>query len=280
MPIERLSTGIDVNYEVRGAGTPVVFAAATGFSGDIWTELYDLDALAEHHTVVIFDQRGSGSSTHYDGVYTLGQMSSDVLALITHLDLGPVHLVGHSMGGRIGLELALNFPDLVSSLVLAATGSGPGGRQGGLECVPGIPVHFVDSLGKLGFDEYLRYEICDTQVYFSDAYREANPEKVQRFYELAVATIAPRTHYIKHVQARQTWETTHRLADLEVPALVMVGALDNVNSHVEQAEAFKKIPNVEFQFLEGQAHAFFWEDPEGTNAILLDWFARHEQKST
>ena len=175
----------------------------------------------------------------------------------------------------MGLELALDYPAVVRSLVLAATGSGVAGHAGGPETVPGLTFEFVEPLVRLGFDGYLREEVFNSEVYFTKGFRETHPEKVKEYFEAAMSGVSDAPEYIRQVMARQTWEATHRLAEVKVPTLSLVGELDTVHTHVEQAEAFRKIPGVELIKIPGQSHSFFWEDPEGSNAILLDWLARH-----
>ena len=57
-------------------------------------------------------------------VYTIEQMANDAVALLDHLNISAAHLLGHSMGGRVALTVALNFPGRVKSLIMAASGSG------------------------------------------------------------------------------------------------------------------------------------------------------------
>ena len=125
-------------YESQGRGEAVVFIPGTGFSGNVWTET-QVEPLSRSLQVIVHDPRGCGRSTHFKGVCTIDQMANDVAALLEHLNVRSAHIIGHSMGGRIGLSLALNFPGKVKSLILAAAGSGPAAREGA-ETVPGLPI--------------------------------------------------------------------------------------------------------------------------------------------
>lgn len=109
MPVEKLSTGIDLFYEVHGRGEAVVFIPGTGFAGNVWMET-QVEPLSQSLQVIVHDPRGCGRSTLVKGVYSIDQMANDVAALLQQLDVGSAHIIGHSMGGRIGLSLALNFP--------------------------------------------------------------------------------------------------------------------------------------------------------------------------
>ena len=179
MPLEKISTGIDLYYESQGRGEAVVFIPGTGFSGNVWMET-QVELLSRSLQVIVHDPRGCGRSTHFKGVCTIDQMASDVAALLEHLNVRSAHIIGHSMGGRIGLSLALNFPGKVKSLILAAAGSGPAAREG-TETIPGLPYRLAFDLIEMGFEKYLRHEICATDTYFTPAYRKDSGTKCRLF---------------------------------------------------------------------------------------------------
>jgi len=78
------------------------------------------------------------------------------------------------------------------------------------------------------------------------------------------------------VETMKTRET-HRLGDVAVPTLVVVGDSEIVGSnHIQPAAVFaKRIPNAESKILKGQSHGFFWQAPEATNAWIAEWIRRH-----
>jgi pimeloyl-ACP methyl ester carboxylesterase len=273
VPVQRLPTGIDLYYESHGQGEPLVLIPATGFGADVWLP-EQVPALARSLRVIVFDPRGVGRSTHYRGVYTIEQMACDTVALLDHLGIAAAHVLGHSMGGRIALEMALDFPGRVKSLILAASGSGLAPRPGE-DCVPGLPYFLVSELVEKGFEEFVRHEIS---TYFTPEFREREPARVRGFYDVAWRTHARWPEYLRLCMARHNWEATHRLGDVAVPTLVVVGDQDVIGSnHVPQAEVLaQRIPNAEYKMLRGQSHGFFWQVPEETNAWILDWVRGHE----
>jgi pimeloyl-ACP methyl ester carboxylesterase len=279
MPIQHISTGIDLYYESHGEGEALVLIPATGFAGNVWFPS-QVPALAKKLRVITFDPRGCGRSSAPSGVYTIEQMACDVAALLDHLGLDHAHVLGHSMGGRIGIALALAFPGRVRSLILAASGSGPAARPGE-ECVPGLPYRLVNELVEMGFEKYVRHEIVHTTTYFSSDYLQREPEKVAAFYEMAWKYHAKWHPYLRLVMARHAWEATHRLGDITVPTLVVIGDNDDVGSnHVKQAQAMTaRIPKAQRLVLEGQSHGFFWQAPEETNSWILDWVMKHRASS-
>jgi pimeloyl-ACP methyl ester carboxylesterase len=275
MPVEKLSTGVDLYYESQGRGEAVVFIPGTGFAGNVWMDT-QVEPLSRSLQVIVHDPRGCGRSTLVKGVYTIDQMANDVAALLQHLGVRSAHIIGHSMGGRIGLSLALNFPGIVKSLVLAASGSGPAGREGP-ETVPGLPYRLAFDLIEMGFEKYLKHEICDTDTYFTPSYRNEHRDKVQAFYEMVWAYHSKLPEYLQLCIARHNWEATQRLGDVQVPTLVVVGDHDVVGSnHVAQAQILaKRIPNAEYKMVKGQSHGFFWQAPDETNDWILAWIRNH-----
>jgi pimeloyl-ACP methyl ester carboxylesterase len=232
--------------------------------------------LSKALNLIIHDPRGTGRSTASQQVYTINQMANDVVALLDHLEIGSAHVLGHSMGGRIGLEMALNFPGRVKSLIMAASGSGQAARPGP-DCIPGLPHWLVIRLVEKGFEKALREEFCDTSAFFTDAFRKQQPDKVEEFFKLAWATHSNLSEYIHLIIARHNWEATHRLGDVRCPTLVLIGDNDSGRSnHLAQAETLKnRIPDAELHVLKGQSHGFFWQAPEETNQVILDWVKRH-----
>jgi len=164
MPNVNLSTGANLYYETHGSGEPLVLIPSTAFSGEVWkpSQL----PLAQATQLVLHDPRGTGRSTASQQVYTINQMANDVVALLDHLNITSAHVLGHSMGGRIGLEMALNFPGRVKSLIMAASGSGQAARPGP-DCIPGLPHWLVIRLVEKGFEKALREEFCDTSAFFT-----------------------------------------------------------------------------------------------------------------
>ena len=102
-----------IHYTSRGEGPPIVFVHGLGGSANVWHGT--IDALAQHHHCIALDLRGHGRR---QGQFTIDGWAKDVAALIRHLELPAVTVVGHSMGTLIAQRLALTEPDLVESVAL------------------------------------------------------------------------------------------------------------------------------------------------------------------
>ena len=275
MPNINLPTGVNLHYESHGQGEPLVLIPSTAFSGEVWKP-YQVPELSKSLNLIIHDPRGCGGSSVAQEVYTIDQMANDVVALLDHLGIPSAHVLGHSMGGRIGLSMALNFPGRVKSLILAASGSGPAARPGS-DCIPGLPHRIVMELIEMGFEKSIRHEICGSDTFFTKEFRDRHPEQVENFYKLAWPTHAKLSEFVHLIIARHNWEGTHRLGDIKIPTLVVIGDADAARSnHLAQAEILaKRIPRAELKILKGQSHGFFWQSPEETNALILGWVKKH-----
>jgi pimeloyl-ACP methyl ester carboxylesterase len=108
--------GCNLHYEEYGHGTPLLLVHGLGSSTLDWEE--QIPALSARYRVIVPDVRGHGRSDKPRERYSIAGFSADLVALIEHLNLGPTHYVGLSMGGMIGFQLAVDQPQLLKSLTI------------------------------------------------------------------------------------------------------------------------------------------------------------------
>jgi pimeloyl-ACP methyl ester carboxylesterase len=111
---------INLAYDDRGSGEPVVFIAGRGGAGRTWHPHQVPAFTAAGYRCITFDNRGIGATENAEG-FTIQTMIADTAALIESLDIAPARVVGVSMGSYIAQELMVVRPDLVSAAVLMAT---------------------------------------------------------------------------------------------------------------------------------------------------------------
>lgn len=111
-----LTAALPLHYGDSGQGEPVLLLHGLGSRGSDW--LLQLQALRDRYRVIVPDLRGHGASPKPPGPYGLDTMAADVVALLAQLECGPVHVVGLSMGGMIGFQMAVDWPEWVRSLVV------------------------------------------------------------------------------------------------------------------------------------------------------------------
>lgn len=106
---------ISLNYTEYGQGRPVIILHGLLGSNRNWQGI--ARSLSDNHHVITPDLRNHGKSDHADGM-SYEEMADDVIFLIKKLDLKNIILIGHSMGGKVAMTLALNYPDYISSLII------------------------------------------------------------------------------------------------------------------------------------------------------------------
>jgi 3-oxoadipate enol-lactonase len=112
--------GVELYYEVRGSGAPLVLIG--GLGQDVSEMSMLTGPLAASFQVIAVDNRGTGRSAKPAGRYSIEQMAADIAGLMDRLGLPRAHVAGMSMGGRIAMALALDWPGRVDRLILVATG--------------------------------------------------------------------------------------------------------------------------------------------------------------
>jgi 3-oxoadipate enol-lactonase len=112
--------GALIHYQIRGKGPEtIVFAHGLLWSEEIFEN--QIEALQDRYRCLSFDFRGQGQTSVTRSGYDMETLSADTIALIEALDAAPCHFVGVSMGGMVGLRIAIRRPELIKSLALFAT---------------------------------------------------------------------------------------------------------------------------------------------------------------
>jgi len=112
--------GVSIHYTAAGTGSPaLVFVHGWSCDGSYWSN--QVPAFARSHRVVAVDLGGHGQSGTNRADWTMQTFGSDVAAVVKTLELDPVILIGHSMGGAVIIEAARRLPDRVRALVAVDT---------------------------------------------------------------------------------------------------------------------------------------------------------------
>ncbi len=274
MPLARVED-TDIYYEERGNGEPVLLAPASWWPGDAWN-IGVVPLLSRRFKTVVFDCRGTGRSGKPKDGYSVPQFALDCVGLLTHLRIFRCHAVGFALGGQIAQAMAIARPDLVATLTIA--GSGPGAKtlSGGPRIVsPDTEREIRD----IGFERYIRnYVENDTMAFNPDFYRH-HSDVVTALADAVWSGQSTVEMFRRHEDARLTWDTLAKAADVKVPTLIMCGADDDVSRRgstpVETAMRLAALtPGCELSLLPGVKHMTFWDGDVGL-AALQDFLARH-----
>lgn len=266
--------GTELEYEVRGAGEPVVLVHGTPIA-DAFAPLLAEPALTEQLRLIRYYRRGFAGSTHSDGPVTVAEQAADCRGLMQHLDVPYAHIVGHSYGGAIALQLALDAPEAVLSLALL---------EPPLLNVPSTPQFFKD-LGPVleTYEAGNRAEAVDgflQAAWFGPGYHNLLERVLPG--ALAQAVASADTLFRIELPALQQWHFTeaeaHRVTQ---PLLAVLGA----DSHTvwpgfaeghQLAQAWW--PQAEAFVLKGSTHALQIMNPNGMAEALAGFIGRHRNE--
>jgi pyruvate dehydrogenase E2 component (dihydrolipoamide acetyltransferase) len=200
----------------EAAGVPVVFVH--GFGGDLNNWLFNQPALAERHATYALDLPGHGGSTKEVGEGDVGALTGAVCDAMAALGIPRAHLVGHSLGGAISLDLALNHPDLVASVTaLASAGLGPE-----------ISMAYIDGFMATSRARKLR-PILEMLVHDPKLVTSDMVEDVLKYKRLdGVDAALNRVATACFAGGRQNLELTARLAEIRAPVQVIWGKEDRI----------------------------------------------------
>ena len=266
MPMAKIGD-INMHYQVRGLGEPLLLIMGYRGSGFMWGETL-LGGLSRYFQVITFDNRGTGLSDKPDTIYTIPMMADDAAGLLHHLDIARAHIFGVSMGGMIAQELALRHPKWVQRLILGCTTCG--GPQTIL-----MPVDVLEKLfapPHIPREEALRRQ---WQVIFSPSFAEKHATFLDQLTALALAYPTPFHSSIRQMMAVQRFNAYGRLGQIVAPTLVVTGANDIVIPPANSRLLANRIHNAAFEIFADAGHGFFWEATKELIDLLCEFCYPH-----
>jgi pimeloyl-ACP methyl ester carboxylesterase len=256
--------GMHVVHDGPRQGPPLLLIHGSGASGASWGPV--VGALAGHHHVIRVDLPGCGQSPPAPS-YGVPEQAGRVAVLLDDLGLRHVTVAGHSSGGYVATALAEQRPDLVGSLALISTGPS-------LDAL--LPQPFIlrallaPPLGPLLWarrsDAMIRKGISATTAGPVDIPGDAIADLKNITYRTFREVLRRNGAYIAERSAPE------RLADLDVPVLVIFGAADP-RYEPSSAHDYDAVPNARVEMLPGIGHVPILEAPEATSELLLGFTA-------
>ena len=116
------ANGISMNYEIKGKGPNLVLIHGAGDNLNMW--YHQVPFFSKSYRVISYDVRGFGQTDSPAMEYSMSLFGEDTYQLMKALGVAEGYFLGYSMGGRIALELAINHPEMVKTLILANSSIG------------------------------------------------------------------------------------------------------------------------------------------------------------
>ena len=265
--------GVELEYEVRGSGEPVLLIHGA-FLADAYAPLLIQPILKEHYRLIHYHRRGYAGSSRPVGPCSIREQAADACAVLDHLHVERAHVVGHSYGGTIALQLVLDAPERVGSLALLEPGGipTPSGERFRSE-VAGPALERYQAGDKSGANEVFLIRICGPRI--RDVVDQMLPPGA---FTLAL-TADVDTFFGTEWPARLDWRFgLEEATRIEQPLLLVQGTeSDAVTPIYGEALAMMRdwLPQAEYAELAGATHALQMMNPTGMAEILVNFLARH-----
>ncbi len=249
--------GIDIAYRDEGAGQPILFIHAFPLHSALWEQ--QIAAFAPHHRLIAPDLRGLGSTARGAGAASLDQHADDLAALLTHLGIEQVTVLGLSLGGYISFALWRRHRERIAALILADTRAGADteeGKQGREKNAQLAEEHGPGAIA----DQMLPKLLSPNAP---AALREQVRSMIESNDRIGIAAA------LRAMAARPDSSTL--LATIDVPTLVIVGAEDALTPPSEAAAMFNAIPGCRLVELPNAGHLSNLEAPAAFNAEVAEF---------
>ncbi|MDR9780302.1 alpha/beta fold hydrolase [Rhizobium redzepovicii] len=233
--------GIKMYYAEYGEGEPMLFIHGGLGNADVWG--HQIAEFAKDHLVIVADSRGHGRSTRSQKPFGYDLMTSDYAALLDHLKIGKVTLVGWSDGGIIGIDMAMNHPEKLTRVIAQAANVTTDGVK-------------PDVMSNKTFNDYIAVA--------GDQYRKLSPTPNE--YKAFVDQIS-------EMWATQPTWTAADLGKITVPVTLAIGDHDEAVKLDHTEMMAKEIPGAKLVILKEASHFAMLQDPAGYNAMIREAMA-------
>ena len=254
--------GCSLHYEDYGHGTPLILIHGLGSSSQDW-EL-QIPVLAKHYRLLVVDVRGHGRSDKPHERYSIQGFTFDLIALIEHLNLPPVHVVGLSMGGMIAFQLGVDEPARVKSLCI-------------VNSAPEVKVRSTEDYWQWAkrwtlarvFSPATIGKTLGERLFPKPGQADLRRKMAERWAK------NDKRAYLASFDAIVGWGVQERLSRITCPTLVI--SADHDYTPVAQKENYVKLlPNARLVVIKDSRHATPLDQPDVFNATLLDFLTTVE----
>jgi aminoacrylate hydrolase len=252
--------GAQIYYETHGGGSPIIMSAGMGGSGSFWTP--QIEALADDHLVVLYDHVGTGRSG--SGERTIAGMANDIVAVMDHAGLDAAHVVGHAIGGIVGLELASRRPERLRSLVVV---NGWGQADPFLRRCFEIRKQILNQSGPKA---YVR---AQPLFLYPPAWISENIAHLEAEEERILAHFPPVPTMNQRIDMFLDFDIGDRLSSIDLPTLLASAKDDSLVPAYLSHKLAKAIPGARVHEVEWGAHAYTVVTPDVFNHSLLEFCA-------
>jgi 3-oxoadipate enol-lactonase len=249
-------TPVDVAYTIDGPedAPTVVLSNSLGSTPAMWDPQFP--ALAERFRVVRYDHRGHGRSPVPPAPYELADLGADVIALLNRLGLEQVRWCGLSLGGMVGMWMAINAPARIDRLVLCCTSARLGPPEMWADRAATVRAQGVDAIADAGIERWL-----------SPGFIEREPEMAAEIRAMLVAT--PAEGYAACCGVIERMDQVPELGEIRAATLVIAAEDDPATPPEHGALIASTVPGAQLAVVKDARHLATIEQPAAMTELIL-----------
>jgi len=244
-------------WDQSGTGDPILLIMGHAYGSDMWHRT--APELAASYRVIRFDNRGVGRTSDPPGSYPVPLMAGDALAVLDAAGAASAHVYGVSMGGAVALQLALDHPGRVRSLILGCTAASAAGASRGALLTRVRTLLPAPVLNRMAWK--LLYG-PDTP-----ASRRADDHQIVK------RTRSSGRGRRGQITGLASFDVTGRLAEIRIPALVMHGAQDRIVPAANAQQLAGAIAGARLVIFPDAGHAYLTDASQAANQEVLHFLA-------
>ena len=258
-----MATCAGLHWEDHGfaGGPPILLSSGLGGSGSYWQP--NLAALGQYRRIITYDHRGTGRSERdVAGDLTVEAMAADVIALLDGLGIDRVTLIGHALGGHIGLALALAAPERLERLVVI---------NGWAKLDPHTARCFDTRLALLRNSGPRAYLHAQPLFLYPPQWISDHHDALEAEEELHLAHFPGPEMIQRRIAAVRRFDIAARLDEISVPTLLVAADDDMLVPPSASQKLVDGIRHAQLARLASGGHACNVTRAEHFNMWLLDW---------
>jgi len=255
---------IQLFYNITGTGEPLLLLA--GFACDNYYWSLMMPHLTTKYQVIRVDNRGVGRSSTPTKPYSIQEMARDAAALLEYLCIDSVSVIGHSMGGQIAQELALNYPQKVRNLIIISSWAQ----------INGIFHTIIETWGELPqILDWQQYQKVILPWVFTEQFL-STPQVIDQILQMAINyPFRPTAQGLYHQsQAILNSDTSARIPEISCPTLVMVGKQDILTPVAFSQQLTQLISHAELVLIENCGHGLLIESTDTVAEKILNFLEK------
>jgi pimeloyl-ACP methyl ester carboxylesterase len=253
-------------YEIHGEGFPLVMIQ--GLSENVcWWDSPLIKELSKNFKTILLDNRGVGRSDNPDGEISIELMAKDTLDLMDVIKIKRAFIIGHSMGGKTAMEIALNYPERVEKLILYSA------NCGGPHSIGPIRERTIQLLEIFSEQTHTRELVEEVMFHiYTEEFITQNPEFMKKKVDDIFIFLTTPYTFGHQIMASSQYDSYDKLKDISSPTLIIHGKKDIITPP-ENAEILANIiPGARLIYFKNNAHMIHTQEPEKFIKVVLDFF--------